>query len=229
MAAINEGTIRHLGEFALYVSSDSVSDDHLRTSLHPFTVMSIGKDGKERHFAIELDKDEFLERLHIFKGLISQLVKSELITVMRDGRSHSIRWHTGWRSGPNNSPSYDDSMTVINSMQKSLSSHLSGDKQNLIENETFVRLPDLGRYIANNYRTQDQIEHDDLKKQAVDARADAKRANIISIALAVGTVVLGLASVGLQWYSVTSTTKVDINSLPSTTRARPSFPQLQPR
>lgn len=229
MAAISTRKIQHYGEFALLEALEVKQDQNMRLRTLPFAVMSIGENGEERHYAILLDVETFLTRLHKFQALVYQLAKHDLIEIASDGRGHAVNKHPGWDESPYNNPTYHRFYAALVNRMNSRSRFLDADKKGELDRESFISLPKLESYIANGYRTQDQLEHDELKSQAREARDDAKRANNISIALAIGTVVLGLASVGLQWYSVTSTTKVDINSLPSTTRDRPSFPQLQPR
>lgn len=229
MKAICKGEIRHYAEFALHESSSKLLDQHMKKTSHPFAVTSIRIDGDEDHYAIMLDCTTFFDRLHAFQALVYQLVKQDLIVIVSDGRTHAINIHQGCSSGGNVDKVSQSLHTAISTKLEARSIHLESDQLNEMARESFLRLPKLESYINNGFRTQDQLEHDDLKLQAQSARADAKRANTISIGLAFLSLTLGLVTILVQWYSVSNPTKVDINSLPSTTRTFPSFQQWQQR
>lgn len=227
MSAIAEREIRNYAEFALY-EAGADRDQNKDELAHPFYSTFTDLVGGRYDFYFSLNITTFLARFQAFQGLVYQLAKHDMIDVAPDGMEHIIDIRPQWLKGVNKDEAIVNFQQELWSRLTCQSNYLSDERRRTLLHESFLALPKLSSYIANGFRTQDQIEHDDLKKQARDARDDAARANRTSVFLAWITIIASLISAGLQFVSVTSTTKVDINSLPQEHRTVPNLPKLQP-
>lgn len=72
--------------------------------------------------------------------------------------------------------------------------------------ELYIPLPSLSSFIANNYRTPNQVEYEGMAKRAEDAERHARRATWTSIAIGIISIIVSGAAILTDIYGDTAVT-----------------------
>lgn len=209
------GLVPHLG--VAVVNHDSTMSDVgvVKRVLEPITA-----DGLMEYFHHPGSVIVYDLALEVF-ALTRFLLRRELIVVTKSNQ-HRLRL-TDERRNP-----HDPLFAASQDFAKVIFLYNS-DSEVLVKGsiceEYFVPLPDLQKFIDNGFRTQDEAQHDELIKQANDARNDAKISQRWTYVVAIASILLSVLTLAVQSCGVTDMhlTNESIRVAPANVPTYPPF------